>query len=82
VGPRPERPEFIDRFRRQIPGYVLRHHVKAGLTGWAQVNGYRGATSLRKRIQYDLDYINRWSLGFDLYILLLTPFRSVIQPRP
>jgi Undecaprenyl-phosphate glucose phosphotransferase len=82
VGPRPERPEFIDRFGRQIPRYMLRQHVKAGLTGWAQVNGYRGATSLRKRIQYDLDYIDRWSLGFDLYILLLTPFRGVISPSP
>lgn len=74
VGPRPERPEFIRRFRRQIPRYSLRHHVKAGLTGWAQVNGYRGGTSLHKRIQYDLDYINRWSLGFDLWILLMTLF--------
>jgi putative colanic acid biosynthesis UDP-glucose lipid carrier transferase len=82
VGPRPERPEFIERFRRQIPGYMLRHHVKAGLTGWAQVNGFRGATSLRKRIQYDLDYINRWSLGFDLYIMVLTVFRGMINPSP
>ena len=82
VGPRPERPEFIERFRRQIPGYMLRHHVKAGLTGWAQVNGFRGDTSLRKRIQYDLDYINRWSLGFDLYIMVLTVFRGIISPNP
>ncbi len=76
VGPRPELPQFIRRFSRQVPRYALRHHVKAGLTGWAQVNGYRGRTSLRKRIQYDLDYIHRWSLGFDLRILLLTAVRG------
>lgn len=82
VGPRPERPEFIERFSHQIPRYMLRHHVKAGLTGWAQVKGYRGRTSLRKRIQYDLDYITRWSLGFDLYIMLLTLFRGIVSPDP
>jgi putative colanic acid biosynthesis UDP-glucose lipid carrier transferase len=81
VGPRPERPEFVQRFAAQIPGYVQRHHVKAGLTGWAQVKGYRGRTSLRKRIQYDLDYINRWSLGFDLWILLLTAMAGFVNPR-
>lgn len=72
VGPRPEQPAFIERFNKQVPRYALRHHVKGGMTGWAQVNGYRGRTSLRKRIQYDLDYITRWSMAFDLYILLLT----------
>jgi Undecaprenyl-phosphate glucose phosphotransferase len=76
VGPRPERPEFIARFGRQIPRYMLRHHVKAGITGWAQVNGYRGRTSLQKRIQYDLDYINRWSFSLDLWILVLTVVRG------
>jgi len=76
VGPRPERPEFIQRFGEQVPRYMLRHHVKAGLTGWAQVNGFRGRTSLSKRIQYDLDYINRWSFSFDLWILLRTIFRG------
>jgi len=81
VGPRPERPEFVERFSRQIPRYVLRHHVKAGITGWAQVNGYRGQTSLQKRIQYDLDYINRWSFGFDMYILLLTVLRGFVNPQ-
>jgi Undecaprenyl-phosphate glucose phosphotransferase len=81
VGPRPERPEFIRRFRRSVPRYMLRHHVKAGMTGWAQVNGYRGRSSLRKRIQYDLDYISNWSLGFDLRILLRTVFRGFINPR-
>lgn len=75
VGPRPELPRFIERFRKQVPRYALRHHVKAGMTGWAQVHGYRGRTSLRKRIQYDLDYINRWSIGLDIWILVLTIFR-------
>jgi len=81
VGPRPERPELIKRFSKQIPGYMLRHHVKAGLTGWAQVNGFRGRTSLHKRIQYDLDYITRWSFGLDLWILVLTIFRGFINTQ-
>jgi Undecaprenyl-phosphate glucose phosphotransferase len=72
VGPRPERPGFVQEFRRRVPGYMLRHKVKAGITGWAQINGWRGQTSLEKRIEYDLYYIERWSLGFDLKILLLT----------
>jgi lipopolysaccharide/colanic/teichoic acid biosynthesis glycosyltransferase len=81
VGPRPERPEFIRRFSHQIPRYMLRHHVKAGLTGWAQVHGFRGRTDLRKRIQYDLDYINRWSLALDAWILVRTLFRGFINPK-
>ncbi len=72
VGPRPERPVFVEQFRRRIPGYMLRHKVKSGITGWAQVNGWRGNTSLGKRIEYDLYYIERWSLAFDLRILSLT----------
>jgi exopolysaccharide biosynthesis polyprenyl glycosylphosphotransferase len=76
VGPRPELPRFIERFNRQFPRYMLRHHVKAGITGWAQVHGLRGRGNLRRRLQYDLDYINRWSLGLDIWILLLTPFRA------
>jgi len=72
VGPRPERPELIETFREDWRGYMLRQHVKAGITGWAQVNGLRGNTSLRKRIQYDLFYIRNWSLWFDLRILALT----------
>ena len=79
VGPRPERPELIERFKLQIPHYMLRHHVKAGITGWAQINGLRGQTSPRKRIQYDLFYIRNWSLGLDLWILLLTPFRGLVN---
>jgi Undecaprenyl-phosphate glucose phosphotransferase len=76
VGPRPERPVFVEEFRRQIPGYMLRHKVKAGMTGWAQVNGWRGNTSLQKRIEYDLYYIERWSLAFDLKILVKTLWRG------
>lgn len=72
VGPRPERPEFIARFRHEIPRYMLRHKMKAGMTGFAQVNGYRGDTSLRKRIQHDLHYIRNWSLKLDLQILART----------
>ena len=72
VGPRPERPVFIDKFKKDIPRYMLRHKVKTGITGWAQVNGYRGRTSLKKRIDYDLYYIENWSLWFDIKILFLT----------
>ncbi len=72
VGPRPERPVFIDQFRRRIPRYQLRHMVKAGMTGWAQVNGLRGNTSIEKRVEYDLYYIEHWSLYFDLKILART----------
>ncbi len=78
VGPRPERPVFIDQFRKTIPRYHLRHKVKAGITGWAQVNGLRGDTSLRKRIQYDLYYSRKWSFGFDIWIMFLTVFRGMI----
>jgi Undecaprenyl-phosphate glucose phosphotransferase len=76
VGPRPERPGFVEEFRTRIPGYMLRHKVKAGMTGWAQINGWRGNTSLEKRIEYDLYYIERWSLAFDLSILLRTLWRG------
>ncbi|GMV26434.1 MAG: UDP-phosphate galactose phosphotransferase [Phycisphaerae bacterium] len=81
VGPRPERPELIARFREDWRGYMLRQHVKAGITGWAQVNGLRGQTSLRKRLQYDLFYIRHWSLWFDLRILLLTVVRGFLNPN-
>jgi Undecaprenyl-phosphate glucose phosphotransferase len=74
VGPRPERPEFIDQFKHEIPRYMLRHKMKAGMTGYAQMRGYRGETSLRKRIQHDLHYIHNWSLALDLRILLWTVF--------
>jgi Undecaprenyl-phosphate glucose phosphotransferase len=72
VGPRPERPSFVEEFRRRVPGYMLRHKVKAGITGWAQLNGWRGNTSIERRIECDLYYIERWSLGFDLKILVQT----------
>jgi Undecaprenyl-phosphate glucose phosphotransferase len=72
VGPRPERPSFVESFRGRVPRYMLRHKVKAGITGWAQINGWRGNTSIEKRIEYDLYYIERWSLGFDVKILLQT----------
>jgi Undecaprenyl-phosphate glucose phosphotransferase len=75
VGPRPERPIFIEEFRREIPGYMLRHRVKAGLTGWAQVHGWRGNTSIHERVEHDLYYIQNWSLGLDLQILLMTLWR-------
>ncbi len=79
VGPRPERPELIDKFREDWRGYMLRQQVKAGMTGWAQVNGLRGDTSLRKRLQYDLFYIRNWSVWFDLRILLMTMYRGFVH---
>jgi Undecaprenyl-phosphate glucose phosphotransferase len=81
VGPRPERPELIERFREDWRGYMLRQNVKAGMTGWAQVNGLRGNSSLKKRLQYDLFYIRNWSLMFDLRILGMTIFRGFADPN-
>jgi len=72
VGPRPERPIFVDKFREDIPRYFMRHKVKSGITGWAQVNGLRGDTSLEERTKYDLFYVENWSLGFDIKIILMT----------
>jgi putative colanic acid biosynthesis UDP-glucose lipid carrier transferase len=72
VGPRPERPEFVEQFKRDIPGYMQKHLVKAGITGWAQINDFRGDTSLRERIECDLYYIENWSVWFDLRIMALT----------
>jgi len=72
VGPRPERPVYVDQFRASIPRYMLRHHVRAGLTGWAQVNGLRGDTPLERRIEYDLYYVKNWSLALDVRIILMT----------
>jgi putative colanic acid biosynthesis UDP-glucose lipid carrier transferase len=79
VGPRPERGVFAEKFRKEIPGYAQRHLVKAGMTGWAQVHGWRGDTSLRHRIRCDLYYISHWSLWLDLKILLLTVWRGLRQ---
>ena len=80
VGPRPERPFFVEQFKHRIPQYMLRHKVKAGITGWAQVNGWRGNTSLEKRIEYDLYYIENWSVSLDLKIMWLTLIRGVFPP--
>jgi Undecaprenyl-phosphate glucose phosphotransferase len=77
VGPRPERPYFVEQFKHRIPQYMLRHKVKAGITGWAQVNGWRGNTSLEKRIEYDLYYIENWSVGLDLKIMWLTLLKGI-----
>jgi Undecaprenyl-phosphate glucose phosphotransferase len=75
VGPRPERPAYIDEFRREVPGYMLRHKVRAGMTGWAQVHGWRGDTSIHERVEHDLYYIQQWSFWLDLRILVMTLFR-------
>jgi len=77
VGPRPERPHFVKQFSEEYKSYMLRHKIKAGMTGWAQVNGFRGNSSLKKRLQYDLYYIRNWSFAFDLRILLLTPWHII-----
>ena len=79
VGPRPERPVFVQDFRKNIPMYMLRHKMKAGITGWAQVNGWRGATSLEKRIEYDLYYIENWSLLLDFKIMWLTIWKGFVN---
>jgi Undecaprenyl-phosphate glucose phosphotransferase len=79
VGPRPERPYFVDKFKEEIPRYMIKHQVSPGLTGWAQINGYRGDTSIRKRIDHDLYYIENWTLGLDIKILFLTIFKGFIN---
>jgi lipopolysaccharide/colanic/teichoic acid biosynthesis glycosyltransferase len=82
VGPRPERPFFVEQFKHRIPQYMLRHKVKSGITGWAQVNGWRGNTSLEKRIEYDLYYIENWSVGLDIKIMWLTVVRGLFHRSP
>lgn len=79
VGPRPERPFFVEKFKEEIPRYMVKHQVRPGLTGWAQVNGYRGDTSIKKRIEYDIYYIENWTIGFDFKILFLTFFKGFIN---
>lgn len=79
VGPRPERPFFVEKFREEIPRYMVKHQVRPGLTGWAQVNGLRGDTSIRKRIDCDLYYIENWTIGFDIKILFLTFFKGFVN---
>ena len=79
VGPRPERPMFVEEFRREIPGYMLRHQVKAGITGWAQVHGWRGNTSLHERVEHDIYYIQNWSMALDVRILIMTLVHVVVD---
>ena len=79
VGPRPERPQFVEKFREEIPRYMVKHQVRPGMTGWAQINGYRGNTSIRKRIEYDLYYIENWTVGLDIKILFLTVFKGFVN---
>ena len=79
VGPRPERPKFVEKFKEEIPRYMIKHQVRPGITGWAQVNGYRGDTSIRKRIEHDVHYIENWTLGMDIKILFLTVFKGFIN---
>ena len=79
VGPRPERPQFVEKFKEEIPRYMIKHQVRPGLTGWAQVNGYRGDTSIQKRIEYDLYYIENWTMGFDFKIIFLTFFKGFVN---
>lgn len=79
VGPRPERPYFVDQFKETIPRYMIKHQVRPGITGWAQVCGYRGDTSIQKRIEYDLYYIENWTFSFDLKIIFLTIFKGLVN---
>ncbi len=79
VGPRPERPQFVEKFKEEIPRYMIKHQVRPGLTGWAQVNGLRGDTSIRKRIDYDIYYIENWTFGFDIKIILMTFFTGFVN---
>ena len=79
VGPRPERPQFVEKFKEEIPRYMIKHQVRPGMTGWAQINGYRGDTSIRKRIDYDLYYIENWTVWLDVKILFLTIFKGFIN---
>ena len=79
IGPRPERPQFVAKFRQEIPRYMVKHQVRPGITGWAQINGYRGDTSIRKRIEFDIYYIENWSMEFDFRILVGTIFHGFIN---
>ncbi|MDE6213569.1 MAG: sugar transferase, partial [Lachnospiraceae bacterium] len=79
VGPRPERPQFVEQFKEEIPRYMVKHQVRPGLTGWAQINGWRGDTSIKRRIEYDIFYIENWTMSFDVKIMFLTIFRGFIN---
>lgn len=79
VGPRPERPYYVNKFKEEIPRYMVKHQVRPGITGWAQVNGYRGDTSIKLRIDCDIYYIENWTLGLDFKILFLTLFKGFVN---
>ena len=79
VGPRPERPQFVEQFKEEIPRYMVKHQVRPGLSGWAQINGYRGDTSIKRRIEYDIFYIENWTMSFDIKIMFLTIFKGFIN---
>ena len=79
VGPRPERQQFVEQFKETIPRYMIKHQVRPGMTGWAQINGLRGDTDIFKRIQYDIWYIENWTLGLDFKILILTIFKGFVN---
>ena len=78
VGPRPERPYYVDEFRKEIPKYMVKHQVKPGITGWAQIHGCRGDTSIKKRIEYDIEYVENWHMGLDLGIMI----KTVVKKNP
>ena len=82
VGPRPERPKFVEKFKEEIPRYMVKHQVRPGLTGWAQINGYRGDTSIKRRIEYDIYYIENWTFSFDMKIIFLTVFKVFRDKNP
>lgn len=79
IGPRPERPQYVEQFKEEIPRYMVKHQVRPGLTGWAQVNGYRGDTSIRKRIEYDIYYIENWTIWLDIWIIMLTFLKGFVN---
>ena len=79
IGPRPERPYFVDKFKEEIPKYMVKHQVRPGMTGWAQVHGLRGDTSIKERIDCDIYYIENWSLGLDIKIIWFTIFRGFVN---
>ena len=79
VGPRPEQPQYVEQFKEQIPRYMIKHQVRPGMTGWAQISGYRGDSSIEKRIEFDLYYIENWTMGFDFKILFLTIFKGFVN---
>ena len=79
IGPRPERPLFVEKFKEEIPRYMIKHQVRPGMTGWAQVCGFRGDTSIEGRIEHDIFYIENWTLSFDIKILFLTVFKGFVN---